>query len=161
MRKRSSYKPRGVRLDNMSWVKAGLKPVGSVPKAGVQLKLVNVASMDALIKGVGTGDHSHTMREAFDMALCLPEINKKLGKDWLPELKAAKDAAYAMHDRGERTGRFLFTGPEMQAVKQGIEIHTQQLEECTVQEMERALVLVAKKKAAELQEAAKAAKAAA
>lgn len=30
MRKRSSYKPRGVRLDNMSWVKAGLKPVGSV-----------------------------------------------------------------------------------------------------------------------------------
>ena len=139
MRKRSSYRPKGVRLDNMSWVKAWLKPVGSVPKAGVHLKVANVAAMDTLILGHGTGDHSHTMREAFDMALCLPKVNKKLGKDWVPGLKAARDAAYAAHARGERTGRFLFTGPEMQAIKQGMEIHTQQLEECTVQEMEQAI----------------------
>lgn len=161
MRKRSSYRPKGVRLDNMSWVIAGLKPVGSVPKAGTHLKLANMAAMDALILGHGTGDHSHTMREAFDMALCLPKVNKKLGLDWVPELKAAKKAAYAAHERGEKTGRFLFTGPEMQAIKQGMEVHVQQLEECTVQEMERALVLVAKQKAAELQKAAEAAKAAA
>jgi hypothetical protein len=147
MRKKSSYKPRGVRLDNMSWVRAGFKPVGSVPKAGTGLKLANVAAMDALILGHGEGIHSHTMREAFDMAVCLPRINKKLGVDWLPELKAAKDAAYAAHERGERTGRFLFTGPEMQAVKEGMAVHIQQLEECTVQEMERALVLVASTRA--------------
>lgn len=149
MRKRSSYRPRGVRLDNMSWVRAGFKPVGSVPKAGVHLKLANVAAMDALILGHGTGDHSHTMREAFDMALCLPKVNPKLGADWVPELQAAKDAAYAAHERGERTGRFLFTGPEMQAIKQGMEIHTQQLEECTVQEMERAIHLARTSKHAE------------
>jgi hypothetical protein len=143
MRKKSNYKPKGVRLDNMSWIRAGFKQVGSVPKAGVHLKVANLAAMDAIIFGNGTGDHSHTMREAFDMAVCLPRINKKLGADWLPELRAAKDAAYAAHDRGERTGRFLFTGPEMQAIKQGMAVHTQQLEECTVQEMERALVLVA------------------
>jgi hypothetical protein len=121
--------------------------VGSVPKAGTGLKLANVAAMDALILGHGEGIHSHTMREAFDMAVCLPRINKKLGVDWLPELKAAKDAAYAAHERGERTGRFLFTGPEMQAVKEGMAVHIQQLEECTVQEMERALVLVASTRA--------------
>lgn len=149
MRKRSSYRPKGVRLDNMSWVRAGFKPVGSVPKAGVHLKLANVAAMDALILGHGTGDHSHTMREAFDMALCLPKVNPKLGADWVPELQAAKDAAYAAHERGERTGRFLFTGPEMQAIKQGMEIHTQQLEECTVQEMERAIHLARTSKHAE------------
>jgi len=150
VRKKSSYKPRPVRADNMSWVMAGLKPVGSVPKAGTGLKLGNMAALDAIILGHGTGDHSHTMREAFDMAVCLPKINKKLGADWLLELKAAKDAAYAAHERGERTGRFLFTGPEMQLIKAGIEIHTQQLEECTVQEMERALVLVARTKQKEL-----------
>jgi hypothetical protein len=150
MRKRSNYRPKGVRLDNMSWIKAGFKPVGSVPKAGVHLKLANVAAMDAIILGHGTGDHSHTMREAFDMAVCLPRINPKLGADWLPELNAAKDAAYTAHDRGERTGRFLFTGPEMQAIKQGMAVHTQQLEECTVQEMERALVLVATTKQKEM-----------
>jgi hypothetical protein len=38
----------------------------------------------------------------------------------------------------------------MQAIKAGMEIHTQQLEECTVQEMERALVLVATTKQKEL-----------
>lgn len=141
MRKKSSYKPKGVRLDNMSWVKAGFKPVGSVPKAGVAVKLTNLAALDALILGQGTGDHSHILREAFDVALCLPKVNPKLGADWLPELQLAKDAAYDMHARGERTGRFLFTGPEMQAVKVGMEIHTQQIEECTVQEMERALDL--------------------
>jgi hypothetical protein len=143
MRKRSNYRPKGVRLDNMSWIRAGFKPVGSVPKAGVHLKLANVAAMDAIILGHGTGDHSHTMREAFAMAVCLTKINQKLGADWLPELQSAKAAAYAAHARGEATGRFLFTGPEMQAIKQGMEIHIQQLDECTVQEMERALVLVA------------------
>ena len=147
MRKGSNRTPRPVRLDNMTYVKAGFKPVGSVPHAGMHLKLANIASMDALILGHGTGDHSHTMREAFDMALCLPKVNKKLGADWVPELKAAKDAAYAAHDRGELTGRFLFTGPEMQLIKAGMEIHIQQLEECTVQEMERAIVLVINEKA--------------
>jgi hypothetical protein len=150
MRKKSSYKPKGVRMDNMSWIKAGFKPVGSVPKAGLSLKLANVAAMDAIIAGHGTGDHSHTMREAFDMAVCLPRINPKLGADWLPELQAAKDAAYAAHERGERLGRFLFTGPEMQLIRAGIEVHTQQLEECTVQEMERALVLAATTKRKEM-----------
>jgi hypothetical protein len=33
----------------------------------------------------------------------------------------------------------LFTGPELQAVKVGLEVHTQQLEECTVLQMEKAI----------------------
>ena len=69
-------------------------------------------------------------------------LGSEIAKNDRPELTAAKNAVYAMHDRGERTGRFLFTGPEMQAVKEGIAIHTQQIEECTVQQMERALNLV-------------------
>jgi hypothetical protein len=146
MRKKSSYRPKGVRLDNMSWVRAGFKAVGSVPKAGVHLKLGNLEALEALIKGQGEGVDSHTMREAFDMALCLVRVNKKLGADWKPELKAAKAAAYAMHDRGEATGRFLFTGPEMQAVKLGMTVHIQQLDECTVIEMEKAIKLVVSEK---------------
>lgn len=141
MRKRSAYRPKPVRADNLSWIMAGFKPVGSVPKAGTSLKLANLAAMDALIMGEGLGIHSHTMREAFDIAVFLPRINTQLGTDWLPELQAAKDAAYAAHARGEETGRFLFTGAEMQAIKAGMEIHTQQIDECTVQEMERAVNL--------------------
>lgn len=149
MRKRSNYKPKGVRLDNMSWLKAGLMPVGRVPTAGIHLKIANMSALDALILGHGTGIHSHTLREAFEMALCLTKVNEKLGADWVAELQAAKDAAFAAHNRGEAAGRFLFTGPEMQAVKQGMEIHIQQIDACTVQELERALILAVKEKHAE------------
>jgi hypothetical protein len=143
MRKRSKYKPKPVQLDNFAYVMSGFVPVASVPKAGTGVNLGNMAALDAIILGHGTGDHAHTLREAFRMAVILPKVNPKLGADWLPELTAAKDAVFAMHARGERSGRFLFTGPEMQAVKEGMAVHTQQLEECTVKEMERALVFLA------------------
>lgn len=147
MRKRSSYRPKPVRPDNLSWILSGMKTVGSVPKAGVGLKLANVTAMDEIIKGNGTGAYSHTLREAFEMAVQMPRVRASLGADWLPELKAALDAANTMHERGERTGRFLFTGPEMQLVKAGMEVHLQQIEECTVKEMEQAIDLALKQKA--------------
>lgn len=138
-KKKKAYKPKPVRADNMSWIIAGFKPVGSVPKAGTELKLANLAAFDALALGHGLGEHSHTMREAFHMALCLARMHKRLGVDWIPEIAQAREAADTMHARGEATGRFLFTGPELQAVRVGIEVHIQQLEECTVQEMEKAI----------------------
>lgn len=148
MRKRSSYKPKPVRLDNMSWVRAGLMPVGDVPEAGVALKLVNMQAMDTLIRGEGGGTHSHILREAFNVAVILPRMNPRLGLDWLPELQAAKIAANAVHARGERTGSFVFTGPEMATVRHGMEIHNQQVDECTVHEMERAINFLLATKAA-------------
>ena len=121
-------------------------PVGRVPTAGIHLKISNMSALDALTLGQGTGIHSHTLREALEMALHLTTVNPDLGADLTPELQAAKNAAFAAHARGETTGRFLFTGPEMQAVKLGMEIHIQQLDACTVQEMERALLLAIKSK---------------
>ena len=138
-KKKKAYKPKLVRDDNLSWILAGFKPVGSVPKAGTAVKLANLAALDALILGHGTQEHAHTLMEAFDMAIWLAKIYPRLGADWIPELTQARQAAYAMHDRGEAAGRYLFTGPEMQAAKVGAEVHTQQLEECTVQEMENAI----------------------
>jgi hypothetical protein len=141
MRKKSKYRPKTVRTDNMGWIKAGFTPVAQVPTAGLVLRALNLSALDSLVLGKGTGEDSHALREAFVMALCLTKINPKLGADWVPELQAAKAASFAMHERGERTGRFLFTGPEMQAVKEGMRIHAQQLEECTVKEMEQGIDL--------------------
>ena len=147
MRKKSKYKPKTVRPDNLSWVLSGMRSVASVPKAGVGLLLANSTAMDAIIKGEGTGVFSHTLREAFSMAVQMPKVRASLGADWLPELNAALEATNAMHERGERTGRFLFTGPEMQLVKVGMEIHTQQINECTVKEMEQSIHLCITSKA--------------
>jgi hypothetical protein len=139
MRKRSAYRPKPVRYDTMGWVMAGLKPVGSVPQAGVGLKLANLAAMDALIMGAGLGIHSHTMREAFDMAVCMTLVSPRLGTDWLPEIEEAKAAAYAAHEQGERTGQFFYTSEQVALIRAGMEIHLQQIEECTLMELERAV----------------------
>jgi len=39
MRKRSKYRPKGVVLDVMTYVKSGIQTVASVPEAGVNLRL--------------------------------------------------------------------------------------------------------------------------
>jgi hypothetical protein len=48
---------------------------------------------------------------------------------------------------GQRYGRtkiFAFTGPELMAVRLGMEIHDAQLDQCTVREMEAAIDFVHK-----------------
>jgi hypothetical protein len=66
-----------------------------------------------------------------------------LGTDWRPEINAAQEAVYHMGKRGLKQGdKFLFTGPEMQAVNLGMDVHDAQLDECTVKQLEEALNIV-------------------
>jgi hypothetical protein len=44
--------------------------------------------------------------------------------------------------RGYEKGSFLFTGPEMAAMKLVMDLHDTQLDHCSVKEMERALFIV-------------------
>jgi hypothetical protein len=44
--------------------------------------------------------------------------------------------------RGYEKGSFVFTGPEMAAVKLIMDLHDTQLDACTVKEMEQALFIV-------------------
>jgi hypothetical protein len=142
MKKRSKYKPRGVRLDNMSWIIAGMKKVGTLPTAGVLLKLKNHEALDSILKGNGTRDHVDVLIHAVNMAEALIRIRDDLGADWAAEVKAAQDAIYTMGKRGVEKDRFAFTGPEMTAVKVVMDVHDAQLDECSVKDMEQALEIV-------------------
>jgi hypothetical protein len=142
MRKKSSYKPRGVRLDNLSWIVAGMKKVGTLPTAGVALKLKNHEALDSILKGDGTRDHVDVLIAAMNMGEALIRVRADLGLDWSAEIKAAQDAVYQMGKRGIERNAFRFTGPEMTAVKVFMDLHDAQLDECTVQEMEKALFIV-------------------
>lgn len=142
MRKKSKYKPHGVRLDNMSWLIAGMKKVGTLPTAGVALKLKNHEALDSILTGVGTKDHVDVLIAAVNMSEALIRVRDELGVDWVNEIKAAQDAIYSMGKRGVERGSFVFTGPEMTAVKVVMDIHDSQLDECTVKEMEKALFIV-------------------
>lgn len=54
MRKKSKYKPKGVRLDAVNWVLAGLKPISSVGDAVVVLKQRITQHLQKLCKAEGT-----------------------------------------------------------------------------------------------------------
>jgi hypothetical protein len=142
MKKKSKYKPRGVRYDNLSWILAGMKKVGSLPTAGVALKLKNREALDSILTGHGTKDHVDVLISAVNMSEALIRIRDELGMDWKDEIKAAQDAIYTMGKRGIERERFAFTGPEMTAVKLVMDLHDAQLDDCSVKEMEQALFIV-------------------
>jgi len=142
MKKKSKYKPRGVRYDNMSWIIAGMKKVGALPTAGVALKLKNHEALDSILTGQGTSDHIDVIIAAVNMSEALIRIRADLGRDWADEIRAAQDAVYSMGVRGHEKGSFVFTGPEMAAVKLIMDLHDSQLDDCTVREMEQALFIV-------------------
>ena len=142
MKKRSKYKPRGVRLDNLSWIISGMKKVGTLPTAGVALKLKNHEALDSILTGHGTKEHVDVLISAVNMSEALIRVRDDLGCDWAEEIRAAQDAVYSMGVRGHEKGSFLFTGPEMTAVKLVMDLHDTQLDNCTVREMEQALFIV-------------------
>jgi hypothetical protein len=66
------------------------------------------------------------------------------GSDWLPEIREAQNALYEMASRGLEKEKFLFRGPEMQAVNLAMDVHDVQLEESTVKQLEDMADFVAK-----------------
>jgi hypothetical protein len=142
MRKKSSYKPRPVRADNLNWILAGMKKVGILPSAGLELKLKNHQALDSILKGEGTRDHMDVLISAVNICEALVRVRDDLGLDWANEIRAAQDALYTMAKRGVEKNRFAFTGPEMTAMKLVMDVHDVQLDNCTVKEMEQALFIV-------------------
>jgi hypothetical protein len=142
MRKKSNYKPKGVRLDNMAWVQSSLKKVGTLPTAGVALKLKMHEALAAMLNGTATRSDVDALISAVNVAEALIKVRADLGRDWAVEIKAAQDAIHDMGVRCYKRDKFLFTGPEMSAVKVVVELHDQQLDDCTVREMEQALFIV-------------------
>lgn len=142
MRKRSKYKPKGVRIDAVNWVLAGLKPVSEVGDALVVLKAKNHSAYIEIVQGRGNRDQIDILIAA--MNVCEAYAIHGKGKDWLPEISEAQDALYNMAKRGIEKGRFLFNGPEMKAINLAMDIHDQQLNESTVSMLEKMTDFVAK-----------------
>jgi hypothetical protein len=134
MRKRSKYKPKGVRLDALNWVLSGLKPVSQVGDALVILKAKNHSALTEVVQGRGNRDQIDVLIAALNMCEAYAIHGK--GKDWLPEINEAQNAIYEMAVRGLETEKFLFRGPEMQAVNLAMDVHDLQLETSSVKQLE-------------------------
>ncbi len=138
MKKRSKYKPKGVRLDNMAWVQSGLKRVDEV-SASATIKIRNHDAMNTLRLGSATRAEIDIIINALNIAEALAQ--RGVGSDWMPELRAAQDALYTLARRG-LTSRFIVRGDELTALNLAMEIHDAQLETVTVRQLEAAMNFV-------------------
>jgi hypothetical protein len=141
MRKRSKYRPRQVFADPVAWVINGFKPMSAHGEA-IGLKIKNHQALFDVTHGDGDKQQVDVLIAAMNMAEALYMVNDDLGKQYAAEIKAAQDAIYTMAKRGLTKGRFVFTGPEMQAMNTGMEVHDAQLDACTIGELEKAIDLV-------------------
>lgn len=139
MRKRSKYRPKGVRLDVMAWVKSGMLKAADVGGGSIILntRIKNHNAVDLLRQGKADKEAMSIIIEALNVTEALA-INR-IGDEYRQEIKAAQDAIYACCQRAVKHSRFVLTGPELVALNTGMEVHDAQLEICTVAELEAAL----------------------
>jgi hypothetical protein len=143
VRKKSKYKPKGVRTDNMTWVMSSIKPFKEI-SAGTDLRIKNHDAMDKLRRGVADKADMDVLIGAANMCEGYMRLRAELGKDWSTEIRAGQDALLAVARRGVDSNRFVCKAPELVAINLILEIHDAQLDQSTVQDMEKALEIVEK-----------------
>ena len=143
MRKKSKYKPKGVRVDAINWVLSGLKPFADV-EYSTTLRIKNHAAMDTLRRGDATIADIDVLIGAFNMCEAYVMLRPELGADWREEIGAGLDALHAVGKRGVESGRFILKAEELKAMNLVMEIHDAQLDNTTVNDMEKAMDIVTK-----------------
>lgn len=141
MRKKSKYKPKGIRTDAVNWVLAGLKPFASVD-VSTNLRIKNHDAMDTLRRGDATRADIDVLIGTFNMCEAYMRLRPELGADWADEIKAGLDALHAVGKRGVESGRFILKASELVAMNLVMEIHDAQLDNTTVKDMELAMDIV-------------------
>jgi hypothetical protein len=143
MRKKSKYRPKGVRLDAVQWVINGFRNISETGDAVLHLKIKNHESLECLRKGEATRIDIDTIISAFNIAEALARM--KIGDDYANEIKAGQDALLSVAKRGvSRDDKFILKAAELSAINLAMEVHDAQLEITTIGELEKAMDIVTK-----------------
>lgn len=134
MRKRSNRRPKPIIADVLTYITQGALPVTAASETITRIKIANHGAMERLVKGKGTGTDIVTLGHMLITANALARHN--IGKDWLPELKAARQA---LDDLTMRSGCFVMRASEINALNVAIEVHDVQLANCTIKQLEDAI----------------------
>lgn len=142
MRKRSKYRPKGIRMDTVNYVIGGLHKVSSHPSA-IDLRIRNHAALAALTSGTAKRDDMDVLIAAFNVCEALVIINPELGADWKQEITEGQNALFDVSRRGVESNKFILFGAEMKALNMTMEIHDAQLDQASIFELEKAIDTVA------------------
>lgn len=144
MRKKSKYKPRQQLANPVQWVLSGFQPMRENEHA-LSLRIKNHQAMFDMTSGAANRDSADLLIAAMNMAEALMLVNPlKLGGHLLDDIHEAQNALLKMCRRSVSKNVFRFTGPELNAMNIGMNIHDQQLDACNIAELNDAVKLVAK-----------------
>lgn len=144
VRKRSKYRPKGVIMDPMAYVKESMAPIATYGSYLLALRIKNHAALTSLTQGKAT-------REDIDLIIAMANMTEALyrmgfGRDYAEEVKQGLDALYAVGQRGAQTNKFVLRSSEMSALNVLMELHDAQLDITTVRDIDRALGMVREEK---------------
>lgn len=128
------YSPKGT-VDNVLSMFSGMGHAHHAHLRTNQLK--THAAMTDLTQGRGTLAQWKRIAGVLNIASVMSE--QGIGREFTKALIAAQDAMLAVGKRAVRSqGRFVFTGPELHAVNEALEIHDAQLENSRAIDVDRA-----------------------
>jgi len=143
MRKRSKYKPKGVRLDAINWVVTGMTKVSAKESEYVTMHLKNMSALDSLAKGTANKKEMDIIIGVINVAEALCELG--VGSEYH---QLVLDASSALYDVCKRSfhinDRFICRGSELSAIKLGYEVHDAQMETTTIGMLDKALDVIEK-----------------
>ena len=143
MRKKSKYKPKGVRLDTMNWVVTGMTKVSAKESAYVTMHLKNMSALDSLAKGTANKKEIDIVIGVINVAEALCELG--VGSEYHQLVLDASSALYDVCKRSfQINDRFICRGSELAAIKLGYEVHDAQMETTTIGMLDKALDVIDK-----------------
>ena len=143
MRKKSKYKPKGVRLDTMNWVVTGMTKVSAKESAYVTMHLKNMSALDSLAKGTANKKEIDIVIGVINVAEALCELG--VGSEYHQIVLNASSALYDVCKRSfDINDRFICRGSELSAIKLGYEVHDAQMEITTIGMLDKALDVIDK-----------------
>lgn len=134
MKKRSKYRPKYVATNPISTFFGGLS--GDHADHLRVLNIRNHGALAAICDGRGTKAEFDLIVGAINMANVMCE--QGIGDEFRAKTIAGRDAMLSMGKRALKTGRFVFTGSELQAVNECMECHDAQLANIRAIDVDRA-----------------------
>lgn len=137
MRKRSKYRPKGVRLDTMGYVMESLKPVAHHESYLLDLKIKNSEAMVALMRGSATKGDMDTLVAMSNIVEALYQLG--FGTEYKDVGVNGRAALLQIIHRAVEIKRFVPTAEQVKALQDLMELHDAQMDVITIKDMERAL----------------------
>lgn len=134
--RRKKFVSKWIKTNPLEIVADRIKPVAKQSDWYMDLRLKQSTAINDLIHGTATRDHMTELVRAQNMTDALLKFN--VGTEYHQIVKASEDALIAITNRFESIGRYVPTGPEMNAIRDMLELHMAQLDVCTVGDVQKA-----------------------